>query len=310
MSDASRSGGEPHDPDVPQPDGAGAEPARGNLELQLLPYFPTSEEPLRAVRDDRPFTAGREARPVKAPRDWGRVAAAASLAGVVLVGAAAAAAHVHAWRVTRAEEAQARTLSHRLDGMSTRLESLEANRSRDELANLKKVLAEIKAAAANTRDVGGAVAQLGQRVDKLEKDQGARLDKLGDRIEHDAAARVADVTARLDKLEAKAATPVPVAAPSLLPKAAPTPPAKPDVAKAEPGASNETTASIEKPRPRLRGFYLSEIHNGYAMIDSPQGEFTVAPGDFVPGGGRVLRIERHGRDWVVVTTQGQIVASD
>ena len=142
----------------------------------------------------------------------GTLAAAASLAGVVLVGAAAAAAHVHAWRVTRAEEAQARALAHRLDGMTTRLESLETNRSRDELANLKKVLAEIRAGAASARDVGGAVAQLGQRVDKLEKDQGARLDKLGDRIEHDAAARLADVTARLDKLEAKAAPPVATAA--------------------------------------------------------------------------------------------------
>jgi hypothetical protein len=71
-----------------------------------------------------------------------------------------------------------------------------------------------------------------------------------------------------------------------------------------------TTASIEKPRPRLRGYFVSEIHNGYAMIDGPRGEFAVAPGDLMPGGGRVLKIERHGRDWVVETTQGQILASD
>jgi hypothetical protein len=311
MSDAARSEGEQHDLDVPhpaaQPDGA--EPARESVELTLLPYFPARDEPLRATREEPPFTVEREPRPVKAPRDWGRIAAAASLTGVILIGAAAAAAHVHAWRVTRAEEAQTRALGRRLDGMTTRLDSLEANRSRDDLANLKKVLAEIKAAAASTRDVGGAVAQLGQRVEKLEKDQGARLDKLGDRIEHDAAARLADVTARLDKMEAKAATPAPVVA-AAPPKAAPTPPAKPDVAKADPGVSNETTASIDKPKPRLRGFYVSEIHNGYAMIDGPQGEFAVGPGDVVPGGGRVLKIERHGRDWVVVTTQGQIVASD
>ena len=63
-------------------------------------------------------------------------------------------------RLARAEEAQTRALAHRLDAMTTRLESLEANRSRDELANLKKVLAEIKASAASTRDVGGAVGQL------------------------------------------------------------------------------------------------------------------------------------------------------
>src|SRR4051812_4130164 len=175
MSEAARSESEPHVPDLPQaaaqPDGGAPEPAKESVELTLLPYLPTRDEPLRASRDERPFTAEREPRPAKPRRDWGRLAAAASLAGVVVIGAAAAAAHVHAWRVTRAEQAQTRVLAHRLDGMSTRLESLEANRSRDELANLKKVLAEIKTAAASTRDVGGAVAQLGQRVEKLEKEQ-------------------------------------------------------------------------------------------------------------------------------------------
>ena len=308
MSDAAGLEGESHDDNIQEITAQKGGRARRIGELKLLPYFPAEDETLRARREERPFVTEVEASPAKPPRDWGRLAAAASLAGVVLVGAAAAAAHVHAWRVTRAEEAQARALGHRLDGMTARLESLEANRSRDDLANLKKVLAEIKASAASTRDVGGAVTQLAQRVEKLEKDQGARLDKLGDRIEHDAAARITDVTARIDRLEAKATTPVPAATPA--PKAAPIPPAKPDIAKAEPAVSSVTTASLEKPRPRLRGFFVSEIHNGYAMIDGPQGEFAVGPGDFVPGGGRVIRIERHGRDWVVVTTQGQIVARD
>jgi len=311
MSDAAGLEGESHDDNIQEITAQKGGRARRIGELKLLPYFPAEDETLRARREERPFVTEVEASPAKPPRDWGRLAAAASLAGVVLVGAAAAAAHVHAWRVTRAEEAQARALGHRLDGMATQLESLESNRSRDDLANLKKVLAEIRASAASARDVGGAVAQLGQRVEKLEKDQSARLDKLGDRIDHDSAARIGELTTRLDKLEAKAATSVATAAaPSPPLRAAPTPPAKPEPAKAEPAVSNETTASIDKPRPRLRGFYVAEIHNGYAMIDSPQGEFAVTPGDVVPGGGRVLRIERHGRDWVVVTTQGQIVASD
>ena len=74
--------------------------------------------------------------------------------------------------------------------------------------------------------------------------------------------------------------------------------------------SYEPTGSIERAPPRLRNFYLAEIRNGYAMIDSPGGEFVVGPGDMVPGGGRVLRIERRGRGWAVVTTQGQIVTAD
>ena len=262
-----------------------------------------------AAREDF-FRAGPE--PVARPRrDWRRIGAAASLAGVVLIGGAAAAAHVHALRVARAEEGQARALAHRLDAMTTRLEAVEASRTRDDLANLKKVLVEIKAGAAGSREVASAVGQLSARVDKLEKDQGAKLDKLGERIDHEAAARLADVTARLEKLEGKAsvavaATPSPPLKPAPVAK---TEVAKTEVAKTEPTVSAETTGSVEKPKPRLRGYFLSEVHNGYAMIDSPEGEFSVAPGDVVPGGGRVLRIERHGRDWVVVTTQGMI-ASD
>ena len=53
-----------------------------------------------------------------------------------------------------------------------------------------------------------------------------------------------------------------------------------------------------------------DLRNGYAMIDSPQGQFAVGPGDAVPGGGRVLRIERRGRGWAVVTTIGSIEGSD
>ena len=248
-------------------------------------------------RDEETFAA------TPAPRrDWRRIAAGVSMASVVAIGGAVAAVHVREMRFLRADTAETRTLTHRLDSLSARFESLEANRIRDELASQRKVLAEIKAGVASAHDVGGAVGQLAARVERLEKEQGAKLDKLGERMDRDAAGRLADVAARLDKLEAKAA-PVVVAAP-----AKPSPSLKADAPKVEPTVSNETTGSIEKPRPRLRGFYLAEIHNGYAMIDGPAGQFAVAPGDVVPGGGRVIRIERHGRDWVVVTTQGQITA--
>ena len=46
-----------------------------------------------------------------------------------------------------------------------------------------------------------------------------------------------------------------------------------------------------------------------AMIDGRQGPISVAPGDVIPGAGRVIKFERRGRDWVVVTTVG-IIAAD
>jgi TolA-binding protein len=206
----------------------------------------------------------------------------------VLIGAAAAAAQVHAARVASAERAETHALAHRLDAIAASLQSLDANRP--DLAGLKKSLADLKANAASAHELGGAVAQLNSRVDRLEKDQTSRLDKL----DKDSGQQLASIAQRLEKLEVKTTAP-----------AAP----KPEPAKAAPAISMETTGSIEKARAPLRDLYLSQIHNGYAMIESPQGEFAVGPGDMVPGGGRVLRIERHGHEWVVVTTLGQIASA-
>ena len=314
MSDAARADGELPDEDIAHEAAAQAAlPAKADSQrpaapepakLKLLRFEPAREEgPHYEADAEIPYYSAREAhseRPARAPRDWPRWRAAASLTAVLAIGAAAAAAHVHELRVTSAEETQARALTHRLDAMSQRLEKFEATRSRDELATIRKVLAEIKTGAASTRDMGGAVTQLASRMDKLEKEQGARLDKLGDRIDRDAAARLANITSRLEKLEAKTSVATAAAKPS----------PKLNVAKASAGVSYEPTGSIERTPPRLRNFYLAGIRDGYAMIESPGGQFVVGPGDVVPGGGRVLRIERHGRGWAVVTTQGQIVAAD
>ncbi len=87
MSEAARPEGEQHDSVVPpimaRPDGDATEPARPGVELKLLPYIPAQEEPLRARREERFTAAEREVPVAKPPRDWGRFAAAASLAGVV-----------------------------------------------------------------------------------------------------------------------------------------------------------------------------------------------------------------------------------
>jgi hypothetical protein len=42
------------------------------------------------------------------------------------------------------------------------------------------------------------------------------------------------------------------------------------------------------------------------MIEGRDGAISVAPGDSIPGLGRVLRIERHGHVWAVVTSLGVI----
>ena len=57
------------------------------------------------------------------------------------------------------------------------------------------------------RDPSAALTQLTVRLDQIEHEYGARLDKLSERVDQDSSSRFADIAARLDKLEKKAALP-------------------------------------------------------------------------------------------------------
>ncbi len=203
-----------------------------------------------------------------------------------------------------------------------------------------------------TRDASAALTQLTDRLDQIEHEYGARLDKLGERVDQDSPSRFADIVARLDKLEKKAdlpATPASefgdvaarldklekrlaaAAAPaseiaSLTTRlnklekraavaggslAAPLPPAAPRQsslrARAEPSAPRETARS-DDPGPVLRDYSVESVRDGVAVVDGRDGPQEVAPGDFVPGAGRVLRIEKQGNDWFVLTSRGVITS--
>ncbi len=238
-------------------------------------------------------------------------------------------------------------LAQAVHALAARIEAVEAARPRDEAAEIRKAVNEARGGLASSRDLSATVAQLNARLDRLEREQQARLDKLGERIERDAAAhgadaqaRAADLAARLDKLEKsdagarldkidkadlvarldkleKADLPsriekvekkVATQSVSAQPAVPPLPPQK-DAAAASPGVSNEVTGSIDKPHPMepIRGWYLLEVRNGSALVEGRQGLRQVAPGDLLPGAGKVERFEKRGREWAVVTDQGIIV---
>jgi hypothetical protein len=227
----------------------------------------------------------------------------AGLCGVVLIGAVVEYDRLQYSRLLTATTHDTHIFATSVNGLKARLDTIEAARDKDQATDLRRVLTEIKTGVAATRDFGATLAQLSSRVDRLEKDQTTRIDKLGEHIDRDAAGRLTDITARLEKLEKKPAA-VTVAT------ATQPPPPPPKVvspqSKVETVVSNESTGSIEKPRPRLRGFNLEDVRDGYAVVDSRDGPQPVTAGDFIPGAGRVLRIERRGREWVVVTTLGVI----
>ncbi|MGC2784724.1 MAG: hypothetical protein WA397_13020, partial [Roseiarcus sp.] len=57
------------------------------------------------------------------------------------------------------------------------------------------------------RDLSAALTQLTARLDQIEHEYGARLDKVSEHVDQDSSSRFADIAARLDKLEKKAALP-------------------------------------------------------------------------------------------------------
>src|ERR1700733_150794 len=77
------------------------------------------------------------------------------------------------------------------------------------------------------------------------------------------------------------------------------------MARADRSAPNETAKS-DNPGPLLRDYSVEDPRDGIAVVDSRSGPQEVATGDFIPGAGRVLRIEKRRGDWFVLTSRGGI----
>jgi tetrahydromethanopterin S-methyltransferase subunit G len=202
----------------------------------------------------------------------------------------------------------------RVDKLSERIDQDSSSRSTDIAARLDKLEKKTAVPAAPVSEFADVVA----RLDKLEKkaavpattasefaDVVARLDKIEKSVAVAAApaSEFADITTRLNKLEKKAAVPAASSAKPLPPDA---PKQSTLLARAETSASN----GIARPdRPLLQGYSVADVHDGIAVVDSRYGPKKVAPGDLIPGAGRVLRIERRGGKWFVLTSLGVIASA-
>jgi hypothetical protein len=275
-------------------------------ELSGLPaiILPT----LRAERIDAP----RIQRPSRSNRYRFAAPAAIALLGV---GAGAGAGvyvandHRHEAGLLAAHEHQTEALARTVDALNARLGTIESAKSHDELVELRRSVGEIKSVAASSHELSAALTQLSQRVERLDREASAKVDKLGERFDRDTSAQAAELTSRIEKLEKKTVAAV---APAPLPAATISPqtkqPASPP--KFGPNVSMETTGSIERPRPLLRRYVVLGARDDVALVEGRDGERAVRPGDFLPGAGRVERIERSGEGWVVLTDQGLIAAAE
>jgi hypothetical protein len=232
----------------------------------------------------------------------GAVAAAAVLAGGAFL---AFNDHRSQAGLIAVQADRANVLAKTIDALNARLSVIESARSHDELIELRRSVGEIRSSVGSSRDLSGALAQLAQHVEKLDRDESAKVDKLNERVDRETSAQAAELAARIDKLEKKVVA-------SAAPANPPSPPQKlsPSPLKVGPNVSMETTGSINRPRPILRGYIVLGARDDLALVEGRYGERAVRPGDFLPGAGRVEGIARTGGSWVVLTEQGRIVAPD
>jgi hypothetical protein len=201
-----------------------------------------------------------------------------------------------------AERTQENTrLVQTVASLGARLQAIESARGRDELSELRRSVNDLKGAADSSHELGAAIAQLSQRVEKLDREQDARIQKLGERVDQGASAHAAELSARIEKLEKKPPAPTPVP-----PATRPSTPQRPELGD---NVSLDPTGSIDRPRPLLRGYVVLGARDDIALIGGQYGELAVRPGDVLPGAGRVQRVERRGLTWVVVTEHGLIASA-
>jgi hypothetical protein len=196
------------------------------------------------------------------------------------------------------------SLAGAVKALKVRLDAVDTSVSTTDLTALRQSIGEIKSTVVSPREFSGALAQLTQRVDKLDREESARVDKLAERVDHEASALTTGLSTRIDKLEQKIATSSP-------PAAQPVAQAKQLSTRPKFGAvAMDTTSSIERPRPLLRGYVVLDARDDIALVGGRYGEREVRQGDILPGAGRVERIELRGEGWVVMTSEGLIASAD
>ncbi len=230
--------------------------------------------------------------------------AAAALAVVVAVAGALAWEHGQQARALAERASETESLAQTVRSLKVRLDAIDAAKSHDDLAELRRSVGDVKATAVSTREFSAAMAQLSQRVEKLDNEASAKVDKLGERVDHEASALTTELATRVDKLEKKIVAPA--SAPAQVGQAA-QPSAQP---KLGPNVSMETTGSIERPRPLLRGYIVLDARGDVALVGGRFGEQEVRLGDFLPGAGRVERIELKGGRWTILTSEGLIASAE
>lgn len=147
----------------------------------------------------------------------------------------------------------------------------------EEVHALKKSLDGLKSSfEANKTEINVAIAQLAAKIDRLQREQTAKLQQTQERLPQERLPS--------SSLQANAA------AQPRVQSQAPLPPAEAQKKASQPVAD----------------WVVRDVYDGIALVEGPGGAFEVMPGENIPGVGTVKSIERRGRGWIVVTNHGLV----
>lgn len=187
-----------------------------------------------------------------------------------------------------------------------------------DIAQLHQVLADLRAATDTARKEAGTRSNaLGERLVQIDKSLNTKTAAMGERLEQaerEQSGRIAGLAAQLERRTAAVAKPEPTQTGSLADtKAVDARVAESkttDVKGAEAKAADPKPKAVvaEKP-PVIDGWAVRDVYDGAAILENRRRRIVeVAPGDTLPGIGRVEGVERRGREWVVVTRQGLVTS--
>src|ERR1700722_18091078 len=165
------------------------------------------------------------ARPAHAP-SFSRFhfAAAAALAVVVAVAGTLLVEDRQQANALAEQTSENASLARTVKALRVRLDAIDATVPATDLAALRQSIGEIKSTVASKQEFSGALAQLAQRVDKLDREENAKVDKFMERVDHEASALTTGLSTRIDKLEQKITAPPLAAQPVAQVKQPPTRP--------------------------------------------------------------------------------------
>ncbi len=182
-----------------------------------------------------------------------------------------------------------------------------AQKMAEDIRALKITVEALRAAQSQTAKDTTALEGLKARLEAVNTETGASIADLAGKVERmprEPAAKLSQVLERLDRIERQIAAPLATAsigAASAPGKAAAGKQAQLAVAPAKPPLEDATG------HPQLiTNWVVRDVYDGVALVESRRGSIEVAPGEIIPGAGRVKSIERRGAGWIVITSRGLV----